>query len=494
MTGKCLIGRTVLVLLCALAALCCLPPAGEQPALAEDLAELIFADETEPADAEKLGVSPDARLPVYWAPFEDARRPDGGQGSVSVSDGFDVLAKAGDWRMIEYAGGSCRTGWIFVPDARRDDELEYNDFPRDARLLRLTRGADLTDEPWGTRRTAAHLQEGEIVTGLASFDLMDREPYGTYLYVQAETDGQTAWLFIDPDAVEEVPMVRREGDTLYILDGVTRIGYISLRWLTEEPGEPAWEFPMPIRRTDVALSGIGLYDDEDDDEWNFAGIRRIVLPDSLRVLGGEAFAGGSLDELRLPKHLEAVSYWAFDWVTIEKLIIPREYTGVIGEAAFDFCGIRAIEVEEGNPLYSSRDGVLYSADGTKLLMYPDGKKDLHFDVPAGVTEIAPYAFASDGMDNPLQTITLPVGLLKIGPRAFCGCGRLLSLTVPLTVTEISDEAFFGCASLERLSLPPGLTVPMEGNGIMSGDFTWYNGDNGETLPGPKPDVWDWEDE
>ena len=137
-------------------------------------------------------------------------------------------------------------------------------------------------------------------------------------------------------------------------------------------------------------------------------------------------------------------------------------------------------MEEGNPVYSSRDGVLFSADGTVLLWYPDGKKDLHYDVPAGVREIADWAFVSDDMANPLQSVSLPMGLKKIGEYAFSGCGRLHSLTIPLTVTELSESAFDYCVSLERLSLPPGLEVQMNGRWAEYGDFTWFNGDNGTT--------------
>ena len=143
-------------------------------------------------------------------------------------------------------------------------------------------------------------------------------------------------------------------------------------------------------------------------------------------------------------------------------------------------------------MYSSRDGVLFSADGTVLIRYPDGKKDLHYDVPAGVTEIAEYAFGSDFAGIPLQTISLPAGLRKIGSGAFTGCGRLNSLTVPLTVTEIGDYAFRGCTSLERLSLPPGLTAQMDDHWTEYGDFTWFNGDNGTTWTEREDD--EWEDE
>ena len=89
------------------------------------------------------------------------------------------------------------------------------------------------------------------------------------------------------------------------------------------------------------------------------------------------------------------------------------------------------------------------------------------------------------MDLDLQSISLPIGLEKIGACAFSGCGWLRSLTVPLTVKELDKTAFHNCVSLERLSLPPNLTAEI-GNWAEPADFTWFNGDNGSTLAAPKP--------
>lgn len=47
-----------------------------------------------------------------------------------------------------------------------------------------------------------------------------------------------------------------------------------------------------------------------------------------------------------------------------------------------------------NSAYLTKDGVLYNADMTKLLKYPEGKTDRFFVVPETVTELAPYCFAN----------------------------------------------------------------------------------------------------
>ena len=477
MTGKSgTIRKTALVLLLLLTVLWCLPVAGENTDEEEEFSvglSCIEIYEEKPADAEELGVNAEAELPVYLAPFEDACR--NGEDTVSVSESFQILASAGEWRMIEYAGGNHRIGWIHVPEAERE---EYDDFPNDAALLRLTRDADLTDEPWGTRRTVTRLRQGDTVTGLASMEM-------DCLYVQTEVNGQTVWLFIEPDAVEAVPLFYMDKDILYIHEGVTRIGDAYIGWMAVDDEDHGREILVPLCADDLAVDGIDMSELAwDEDNERYFVVRQVIFPESVTSLGGESFVYGVLDELCLPQNLKYLSSYAFYGVVIRKLIIPAGCEAEITNYGFDRCDIGYIEVEEGNPLYSSRDGVLFNADGTVLLWYPDGKKDLHYDVPAGVVEIADQAFDSDEMDIPLQTITLPMGLRQIGWHAFSGCGRLNSLTVPLTVTELDENAFDYCVSLERLSLPPGLTYEKNVFAKYS-DFTWFNGDNGttKTIPG-----------
>ena len=70
---------------------------------------------------------------------------------------------------------------------------------------------------------------------------------------------------------------------------------------------------------------------------------------------------------------------------------------------------------------------------------------------------------------------------------FSGCVNLKEVDIPDGVRAIGDYAFNGCASLERLSLPPGLEALKDESWAEYADLTWYNGDNGTTLPEPMED-------
>ena len=269
----------------------------------------------------------------------------------------------------------------------------------------------------------------------------------------------------DSAYTERDELLRREGDAIIVAEGVTTVGY---NYDGTDSGESD-------------LGGIAP-----NEEFG-GGVRKIVFPSTLRYIGEEALINASLDELVLPDTLTYVSNDAMYGCNIGRIVMGKGYTaGVIGGF---YTTIGEWQVEEGNPLYSSKDGVLFSADGKVLLSYPCGKKDTHYDVPAGTEEIADLAFSDSMVSLPLQTISLPIGLKKIGAAAFSGCGRLHSMTVPLTVTELDPTAFAECVSLERLSLPPGLTAKKTG-GVEWEAFTEYSGDNGVTLKEPRSTDWD----
>ena len=474
----------MLLFLCVLTAwaLCCPAALAEE----EEEDEGFYVESIEAWDRSStladLGLSKSA--PLFLAPFDDALRPETGKTEIQPGERFTVLSAAETWRMIRTED---RIGWI-----KTDQEhgVNYDVFPTDTTLCRLTMNASLTDDPLGWGRIVTYLHAGDRVIALAELETSLGDLSGRVL-VETEAKGRTAWLFMDKTALEAVPVVQFEDGTLSIAEGVTRIGGSSLGWRYDDDEDPyGVNYLMPLRKGEISAGWIDTsqYLDGYDEETETFRIRvdRIRFPQSLTAIGDTALTFGSFPEFRFPERLQYLAKGAFYAVSFGKIIIPAGCTGDVTRC-FDRCDIGEFVVEEGNPVYSSRDGVLFSADGTVLLKYPDGKKDLHYDVPDGVTEIADWAFSSDLMDNPLQTISLPMGLKKIGQYAFSGCGRLHSLTVPLTVTELSENAFEGCVSLERLSLPPGLEVLTDKSWAEYADLTWYNGDNGTTLPEPMED-------
>ena len=467
--------KHLILLLLVLAA--CLPPAA---AMTEaEWLDWLWPGEAwdEPVTAAGLGLPADEPTPLFAAPFDEALPLE----PIPAGETFTLKAtlQAQTWAMAETA--DARTGWIRIDPARCElpdtDDLEIGRM-----LCRVTRetGASLT--PGGP--AALTLREGDTVIAMLA------DGKAGWVYFETEQDGKPAWLFGDPSALETVSMTEVVGDTVRIREGVTILGDLGVfdnsLWVPgmDEDGdgkeeEGYWEtvFHTEVRPGDIAEMGVDL--------GMIFGYGRpaaaIEFPKSLRILGDEAIVYGELTELRLPESLEYVSRYGSIYSTdVRRMILPAGYTADVPDG--QYMTVFDYEVEAGNPRYKSVDGVLFSADGKTLLRYPNGRKDLHYDVPAGTEVIAEHAFDDDLMNLPLKTLSLPIGLKRIESFAFAGCGRLQSLTVPLTVTEISDSSFYACVSLERLSLPPGLSAEWN-DSARQADFTWYNGDNGSTEQG-----------
>lgn len=263
-----------------------------------------------------------------------------------------------------------------------------------------------------------------------------------------------------------------ESGTLTLFEGVQTLG--------EYYGEPDMNYGMHDSDPEIEA----LFEGNPGSHLMFVGdepaFSRVIWPSTIRMLGAESFCVLDFPELSLPASLERLYpdvfiYSSFGTLRIE-CALPFEQIW----AAMEDCTVSAYDVPENHPLYSVREGVLYSKDGKTLVDYPNGREAEHFDIPAGVECIGAQAFHTER----LKTVSLPIGLKSIESGAFANCTRLQAISVPLTVTHLEEDAFEGCISLERISLPHGMTAEKAGD---EGDWVYYpdddlfRGDNGDTI-------------
>jgi hypothetical protein len=150
----------------------------------------------------------------------------------------------------------------------------------------------------------------------------------------------------------------------------------------------------------------------------------LSLPSTLKSIGSYAFQNCTKisSELVLPEGLEVISDGAFDHLSAlsnTKLVIPStvrviggdygvdENTGYGGHIFYDMGkndSFTAFEVAEGNKYFTAVDGVLYSADMTRMLAYPRGKRDEVYEMPEGITQLDEMAFSRAAY---LKTVVLP---------------------------------------------------------------------------------------
>ena len=162
-----------------------------------------------------------------------------------------------------------------------------------------------------------------------------------------------------------------------------------------------------------------------------------TVDDKVTAIAGSAFSNCFyLEKINLGNGVRKLGVAAFkNCMSIQSITIPKNVQKIGYNVAY-FCDkLAAYHVDEQNENYCDIDGVLYTKDKSKLVIYPKAKKltDQIYTVDPACKEIEGMAF---GYAAGLKEIKLPDGLTTIGRYVFLCCEQLEKLQIPETVTTI----------------------------------------------------------
>ena len=208
----------------------------------------------------------------------------------------------------------------------------------------------------------------------------------------------------------------------------------------------------------------------------------ITIPDGITSIEDSLFSHcWSIPSLTIPNSVTKIGDYAFENCgELKSITIPKSVTSIGGQA-FNLCySLAQIVVEEGNPIYDSRNNcnaIIETATNTLL----QGSKNTV--IPSTVTTIAPYAFSFGATPNHL---VIPKSVTNLDYRSFYMCYNLAKIEVesgnpvfdsrdncnaiietasnnlvlgcastiiPNSVTGIGDYAFYGCSELKAIVIP-----------------------------------------
>ena len=214
-----------------------------------------------------------------------------------------------------------------------------------------------------------------------------------------------------------------------------------------------------------------------------SGLASITIPESVTSIGEWAFRGcSSLTSVTIPNGVTSIGNDAFfDCGNLASVAIPSSVTS-IGSEVFGACeSLTSITVEQGNPVYDSRDNcnaIIKTASNTLFA----GCKNT--TIPNSVTSLGRGAFY---YCLGLTSITIPESVTNISFDAFAACKDLTSITVekdnPIYDSRDNCNAIIESASNTLIAGCKNSTIPNSVTTIGYGSFYYCLGLTSITIPG-----------
>ena len=185
-------------------------------------------------------------------------------------------------------------------------------------------------------------------------------------------------------------------------------------------------------------------------------IKFATIGNSVTSIGAFAFYGCTgLESITIPDSVTSIGERAFsNCKRLTSVTIGSGLTSVAPDTFYSSIELISISADKNNPEYSSKDGVLFNKEQTKLVAYPAGRTESEYIIPSSVTDIGDYAFSCCAG---LTSVTIGNGVTRIGDYAFSPCAGLTSVTIGNRVTSIGFGAFGGCTGLTSVTIPNSVT-------------------------------------
>ncbi|MBY6899724.1 cell wall-binding repeat-containing protein [Clostridium botulinum] len=218
---------------------------------------------------------------------------------------------------------------------------------------------------------------------------------------------------------------------------------------TNESGEKINEIADKAFCTEFEIKGDSNESFKDKDKAKQdpkIGINSVVIPDTVKIIGKEAFRNNCLTDINIPKSVTTIKDLAFNNNKLKTLSIPDSVTE-LGNGAFTLNDITDLKLSKELKTISAAFGYNNLVSVT---------------IPEGVTRIEDMAFS----DNKLAQVTLPTTLEYLSGF---NNNNLKSINIPTSVTELGKKAF----ARNKIS-----SVEIPGNvkkiGVSAFQNTWHD--------------------
>lgn len=193
-------------------------------------------------------------------------------------------------------------------------------------------------------------------------------------------------------------------------------------------------------------------------------ITAVVIDRGVTSIGSYAFFRcTNLESVSILEGVESIGDRAF-WndFALKGITIPASVkkigntTDNSREVFYQCSALENISVSSGNTAYKSVDGVLYTADGTTLIQYPQNKTDKAYKMIDEATKAASLGNQAFSGNKEVTSVLLEKAQTTVGESVFSSCTSLTNVTLPDDMKELQDGMFAFCTALKTLKFPAQL--------------------------------------
>lgn len=196
----------------------------------------------------------------------------------------------------------------------------------------------------------------------------------------------------------------------------------------------------------------------------YENVEYTVNDDEITITG----CNTEVSEISIPAQIDGMpvtsiassAFWKNSNLTV--IYIPETVTLIANSTFSSNSLLETINVDENNPVFSSKDGVLMDKDVTSVIQYPVGKTTRSYAMPDTVEVVNENAFAS----SKIKRISFSSNLKEIKTAAFSESVLLKDITLPASLEKISKYVFIRCTSMQNINVEEGNANYISQDGIL----------------------------
>lgn len=279
------------------------------------------------------------------------------------------------------------------------------------------------------------------------------------------------WLLVAVSLILSVWVISSQSSNATTLDGGFEVSDVDPTVLQGYTG-PGGAITIPSSITSINAAVFA----------NNTSITSVTMPDTVTSMGSGVFQGcsnlssvilsggltaipdntfrecTSLSSISVPGGVTSIGSKAFYETPISSISIPAATTSIASDAFQQAKNLTSINIAGGSSAYSSSDGCVYNASGSRLLIVPEGKTGV--TISAGTTTIGSGAFRDC---TNIASLSLPNSVTTIESNAFSGSG-IGTITIPAATTSIATQSGWTPSSIYGYANSQAETYAMD-NGI-----------------------------